>query len=212
MALTFRPRTFEELNIGMDAVLSYLAKPEAEVDSRIAGYMREFTQESATALQSSTSAHRVAQGIATAARDALEAADDAADAAIRQLFGHAKLNNPAAYAQLLAASQGRSQSDYTRLAGDSQVHAIRDLADRLKGPGEVPGLPAERIAGMISTNEALGVATRAASDSDGVQLTKSEAMQATRVTFKADYRALLDQLAVHYTEAQIAAVLPRFQR
>lgn len=212
MALTFRPRNQEELNTCMDAALAYLAKPEADVDPRIAGYVRDLTLESATTLQRTTNAHRVAQGAATAARDALEAADDAADAAIRQLFGHAKLNHPAAYAQLLSASQGRPQSDFTRLNGDTQVQAIRDLASRLQGLGQVPGLPAERVAEMVATNEALGVATRAASDAEGAQLANSEAMQAARVAFKADYRSLLDQLAVHYSEDQVAALLPRFQR
>lgn len=208
MPNTFRPKTHEDLIGGANAVVATTGR--ADVEARAAGYLRELALEAATLFLSAVNSHREATGAVHAALHRFAEADDAADNALRQFFGSAKLHNPTAYERLLTMTAGRTMSDYVRLSGMAQVSAVRDLAAQLRGAGEIPGLANERFDNMVSTNEALFTAWSDLGAAEGARTAASAALSEARVAFLTAYRQTLKQLEVYYGEEQIAALLPRF--
>lgn len=210
MTATFRPQTHEHLVTSASALVAYLLRSDR--DTRVVGYVEELALQPARDMLAALDAHRSAEGAVRSAFITYSEADDAADDALRQHFGHPKLNNKAAYDRLLTLTNGMTMNDYVRMTGPAQVSAVRDHLSRLSGAGHIPGIAPERTAAVATTNELLNDAWNACNAAEGAQIAASAALSAARVAFKGAYRSLIKQLEVYYSPEQIAEVLPRFDR
>ena len=137
MTATFRPQTHEHLVTAASALVAYLLRSDR--DTRVVGYVEELALQPARDMLAALDAHRYAEGAVRSAFITYSEADDAADDALRQHFGHPKLNNKAAYDRLLTLTNGMTMNDYVRMTGPAQVSAVRDHLSRLSGAGHIPG-------------------------------------------------------------------------
>lgn len=205
------PQHRAEISLCATTVLGLLVA--STVDPAVAALGKQWVEAPAQAVLDARTGHRASQGAWRARYDDLapldRAADDAlrfAEAAIVKKLGAAGV---ALFHRLLGVG---TLSEVTRGSLAGQVSLVNDLRARAEAEADAHGLPAERLAEVFATNDALAAGITAEQEAKRAWKAAALALADAEDSFRDAYRVFVRAVQRSVGDDSAAALLPSFTR